>query len=89
MTVRYDPALLKKLRKVDVRIRKRFKERIEIFIKDPNSSQLHNHALRNEWEGRRSIDITNDWRSLYTEKKEGDKTVAYFVEIGTHDELYR
>ncbi len=70
MKVRYNPNLLKKLKKLDVRIRKRFKERIEIFIKDPNNLQLHNHALRNEWKGYRSINLTNDWLTLYTEKVE-------------------
>lgn len=88
MTVRYDPDLLKKLKKLDVRIRKRFKERIEIFIKDPNNLQLHDHALREKWEGYRSIDVTNDWRAIYTEKIEREKTIAYFVEIGTHKDLY-
>lgn len=89
MTVRYDPTLLKKLKKVAVRIRKSFKKRIEIFIKDPNYLQLHNHALSDEWEGYRSIDITSDWRAIYSEKLEGEETVAYFEAIGTHDEFYK
>lgn len=89
MTVRYDPNLLARLKNLDVRIRNRFTERIEIFIKDPNNLQLHNHALRDEWEGYRSIDLTNDWRAIYTEKLEGEKTVAYFVAIGTHKDLYK
>jgi len=49
---------------------------------------LNNHSLTREYANFRSIDITNDYRTLYTEKGEGDEIVAYFEEIGTHKELY-
>ncbi len=88
MTVRYDPEFLKKLKKLNVRIRKSFKERIILFAHDPQNSQLNNHSLTREHANFRSIDITNDYRALYTEKGEGDEIVAYFEEIGTHKELY-
>lgn len=88
MTVRYDPQFLKKLKKLDVRIRKSFKERIILFASDPHNIQLNNHALTREYTNFRSIDVTNDWRVLYTEKVEGEEMVAYFEEIGTHEELY-
>jgi len=35
MTVRYDPAFLKKLKKLDVRVRNSFRERIALFARDP------------------------------------------------------
>lgn len=89
MTIRYDPAFLRQLKKLDVRIRKSFKEKIAIFITDPLNPTLDNHALRKKYEGYRSIDITNDYRALYQEKLEGDELVAFFVAIGTHKELYR
>lgn len=88
MIVRYSPGLLSQLKKVNVRIRKRFKERIVIFIKDPFNPQLNNHPLRDEWEGYRSIDLTNDWRVIYEEVREGESTVGYFVAVGTHNDLY-
>jgi mRNA-degrading endonuclease YafQ of YafQ-DinJ toxin-antitoxin module len=70
MIVRYSPGLLSQLKKINVRIRKRFKERIVIFIKDPINPKLNNHLLRDEWEGYRSIKLTNDWRAIYEELKE-------------------
>lgn len=88
MTVRYDPQFLKKLKKLNVRIRKSFKERIALFARDPQNPQLNNHSLTKGCSNFRSIDITNDYRALYTEKIEGDEIVAYFEEIGTHKELY-
>jgi len=44
--------------------------------------------LHEEWEGFRSIDITNDYRAVYEEVQEGEEINAYFVALGTHDELY-
>lgn len=89
MMVRYDPALLQRLKKIDVRIRKSFKKCIAIFTKDPFNQQLNNHPLKREYRGYRSINVTNDWRALYSEKMEGENIIAYFSAIGTHDELYR
>ena len=88
MTVRYDPAFLKKLKKLNARVRKSFKERIALFARDPQNLQLNNHPLTREYSNFRSINITNDYRALYTEKSEGDEIVAYFEDIGTHKELY-
>lgn len=89
MKVQADPQFQRKIKKLNVRIQKSFKEAIKIFKSDPLHSQLDNHALREEWEGFRSIDITNDYRAIYEEIHEGDETVAYFVAIGTHQELYK
>lgn len=88
MNVKYSPGLLQSLKKHDVRIRKSFKEKIVIFFKNPNDLQLNNHSLREPYQDRRSIDITNDHRAHYKEIKEKDETVAYFVSLGTHDEFY-
>lgn len=88
MRVKYSPLFLAKVKKADVRIYKSLKEKIAIFIKDPNDSRLDNHELHEEWEGFRSIDITADWRAIYEEIDEGEEIVAYFEVLGTHEELY-
>lgn len=88
MIVIYDPAFLKKLKKANVRIRKSFKERIELFLKNPNDPILNNHPLQDEYAGYRSIDITSNWRGLYNEKYTEDDIVAYFSILGTHNDLY-
>lgn len=77
MKVFYDPAFLDKFKKVDVRIRKSVKEKILIF------------PLKREYQGYRSIDITEDYRALYKEVQQEDERIAYFVLLGTHDQLYR
>ena len=88
MNVVYDKLFFDKLKKVDVRIQKSVKEKMLLFSKDPNSPQLNNHPLRDKYKGYRSIDITNDYRAIYQETKIGDNTVAYFIALGTHKELY-
>jgi addiction module RelE/StbE family toxin len=89
MKVRYSPKFIRILKKIDVRIRNHFKQRILLFSKNPNNPQLHNHPLRDKWKGYRSINITNDWRAIYTEKAEDEEKVAYFIIIGTHKQLYK
>lgn len=89
MTVKYSPGFFKKLKNVDVRVRKSVKEKMLLFSKNPHEPQLNNHSLKREYEGYRSINITADYRALYREKQEGDEKVAYFVLLGTHDKLYR
>lgn len=88
MKVKYSPSFLAKVKKIDVRIYKRLREKIAIFIKDPNDPQLDNHELHEEWEGFRSIDITADWRAIYEEIDEKEELTAYFEALGTHEELY-
>jgi mRNA-degrading endonuclease YafQ of YafQ-DinJ toxin-antitoxin module len=56
--------------------------------KNPLDPSLNNHALREPYEGFRSIDITNDYWAVYEEVPSGKETVAYFSLLGTHKELY-
>jgi addiction module RelE/StbE family toxin len=88
MKVAYDPALIKKLKRVKVRIRKSFKQAIFLFTKDPNSLQLDNHALREKYQGYRSIDVTADYRAIYREIHEDNVSIDYFTQLGTHKELF-
>ncbi len=88
MIVKYSPLFLQTLKKANVRIRKSFKEKILIFSKNPHDLELDNHLLKEPYQGLRSIDITADWRAIYKEKSEKEEAVAYFVILGTHEELY-
>jgi addiction module RelE/StbE family toxin len=89
MKIVYDPVFINTLKKVNVRIRKSFKECILLFSKDPHNLKLNNHALRNKYQGYRSIDVTADHRAIYKERYKGEETIAYFTQLGTHKQLYR
>ncbi len=51
MNRQYDPAFIKKLKKLDVRIRKSFRKRIETFAQNPFDLELNNHELKDEYQG--------------------------------------
>ncbi|QQG40716.1 MAG: type II toxin-antitoxin system mRNA interferase toxin, RelE/StbE family [Candidatus Levyibacteriota bacterium] len=88
MKIQYHPAFLKNLKKLDVKIRKSFRKRITVFLKNPYDSELNNHELKDEYQGYRSIDITADYRAIYEEINEDGKFITYFFLIGTHEQLY-
>ena len=88
MKIVYDSDFVTKLKKVNVRVRKSFKKRVILFSRDSNNPQLNNHSLRDEYQGCRSIDITSDWRAIYKEILLEEETIAYFVALGTHNQLY-
>ena len=59
MKVKFSKEFIKQYKKADVRIRKGVDQQINTFSKNPMDLSLRNHALREEYEGQRSIDITN------------------------------
>ena len=63
-----------------------FKERRDIFLKNPFDPILNNHLLGGKYKGYRSINVTGDIRIIF-EALDGD--LVYFVTIDTHSNLYR
>lgn len=79
----------KQYKKVNVRVQNSVDEQIRLFRRNPKDLQLNNHKLLEPYKGCRSIDITVDYRAIYEEKEGDEEKVAYFVALGTHDELYK
>ncbi len=75
----------KSFKKKDEFIRKRALERIKLFQQDPFNFLLNNHALTGEHEGKRSFNVTGDYRIMFYYAKEN---TAVLTDIGTHPELY-
>jgi len=75
----------KQYRKIGERTRRRFKERRDLFLKDPFHSSLNNHALHGEYRGCRSINVGGDLRVIY---EEINPDLAHFILIDTHSNLY-
>lgn len=76
----------KKYKKLKVPEKARFKDRRNIFLKDPYEPMLNNHALAGKYKGYRSINIGGDLRVIY---RMVDKETAIFVTIDTHSNLYK
>ncbi len=90
MLIKYGRKFAKRYDKVDLKIRNAFKNRLKLFMKDPFNALLNNHSLIGEYTGFRSINVTGDWRAIFSElvDDEGNKIVIFEM-IGTHSELYR
>lgn len=86
----YSRVFTKQLKKAPIKIKEAFRKRRALFFENPFNPQLNNHQLAGEYKGHRSINITGDWRAIFTEtlNEEGNKTIV-FKFIGTHNRLYR
>jgi mRNA-degrading endonuclease YafQ of YafQ-DinJ toxin-antitoxin module len=74
----------KQFKKLSGDIQTAFGERAYIFLKQPYHILINNHPLHGERQGYWSINVTGSIRAVY--KLQG--SIAIFVEIGTHSELY-
>lgn len=84
MEIRFAKSFKKYYKKSPIAIQKSFEERLEIFLSDPNDSILRNHALKGDLAGTYTINVTGDWRAVYTV----DGNVVIFIALGTHSQLY-
>jgi addiction module RelE/StbE family toxin len=85
MKVRFHKNITKRYKKLQPAEKKKFDERITLFMENTHNVVLDNHPLRGSFVGYRSINITGDLRAVY---KVIDQETAYFVVLGTHNELY-
>ena len=86
MKIRFHRKFKKQFKKLDKKIQRHFEARLELFMENPSDYQLNNHALTGEYQGHRSINITGNYRAIFTEYS--DKLII-FVAIGTHPKLYK
>jgi len=84
MEVQFRATFKKRLRKLPLKLREQFRDRLALFILNKFNPLLCNHLLKGSYLGCRSINVTGDRRAIF--KEEGDTVV--FVDIGTHAELY-
>jgi addiction module RelE/StbE family toxin len=76
----------KQLNKAPLSIQIAWKERLYLFFKEPFHPFLHNHPLKGSLQGKRSINVTGDWRVVY---EESFPHHILFVSLGTHSQLYK
>ncbi len=79
-------SFLKSYAKLPKSVKNKFFERVQLFLDEPNHPILHVHALKGDMMPLQSINITGDYRALFTidtKKKE-----IIFYKIGTHNDLY-
>ena len=89
MKVKFTKTFAKQYDKTGIKIQKAFKERLILFQEDPLNPQLRNHQLKGIYKNYRSINITGDWRAIYSEMQKGADLIIIFEMLGTHSQLYR
>lgn len=90
MQTRFAKQFTKQYDKANSKTRSAFNKKLILFIQNPRHPQLNNHSLQGKLLGLKSINITGDWRALYSEhvNEKGEK-VAIFNILGTHSQIYR
>lgn len=88
--VEYSKKFDKQLWKAPAQIQKAFKEKYTLFLLDYYHWQLNNHQLTGKYTGCRSINITGDWRAIFSEYQDKDGgLIIFFLFLGTHSQLYK
>lgn len=67
------------------KLTQQFRDRLQMFLKNPNHPLLNNHQLKGKLGQYRAISITGDIRLVYNQK--ADALLLY--DIGTHNQVYR
>lgn len=76
----------KQYKKLPEAQKKRFEKAVALFESEPYHPDLYNHPLTGKWRGHRSIAFGGNWRAHYVPE---DESIALFVAIGTHPQLYK
>ncbi len=85
MEIKYNPQFRKQYIKSNKKLKSAFNSRLKLFMQNPYHPLLRNHTLTGEYKGLRSINITGDWRAIFSDNSE---TIT-FEALGTHSQLYK
>ncbi len=89
MKVKLSPLVQQKLLRLNNKDKKlilRIQKQIELFESNPTHPSLRTHKLTGNLSNRWSISINRSLRMVYVTIQ---KDVAYFIDVGTHDEVYK
>lgn len=86
--IEFTTYFVQQLRDAPTEIKEAFRDVLQLFQADPHHKSLRNHQLRDLFAGQRSIDITLDWRAIFTEVSTSEGVRYRFRHLGTHRQLY-
>ena len=89
MEIKYSDKFRKQYNKAPEKIKIYFQKRLKLFLHNPLYPQLRNHQLTGKLKGYRSINVTGDWRAIFSTERKNDKEIFTFETIGTHSQLYK
>ena len=88
MHVSYHTNFIKNFKKrfgTNLKVRKKYKERLKMFLDNSNNPLLRNHGLVGDKIHLKAFSITGDIRVVY---KQVDESYI-FLDIGTHNQVYK
>lgn len=68
----------------NVKVRQQYERRLKLFLSNPQSPILRDHALVGDKLKLRAFSVTGDIRVVYKEYNER----VVFLDIGTHNQVY-
>lgn len=89
MKAKFSPFVQRKIAEVykkDKKLVGKIQKQILLFESDPKHPSLRVHKLTGQFKNRWSISITRSIRIVYVQTSED---TAYFIAVGTHDQVYR
>jgi addiction module RelE/StbE family toxin len=86
MQLKQSRIFIKQFNRLPIKIQNQFQTRLELWLIEPNHSQLHTHPLVGGYSGYWSFNVTGDVRALYYFEGE---TVVVFAFIGKHGQSYK
>ena len=84
MRITYKKQFDKDFKKLPLKIKEQFYERLNLFLQNKFDKILNNHLVDKAFPNCRSINVSGDYRAIFQER--GD--TAIFITIGSHSELY-
>jgi addiction module RelE/StbE family toxin len=85
MEIKFSAKFQKQYNKAGEKIKKAFNKRLLLFQQDQLNPILRNHVLTGNYKDYRSINITGDWRALFSQ----EDGIITFEMFGTHSLLYQ
>lgn len=84
----FDPKFqkkLKKIRQIDKYLFSKVQKQLSLFQQNPKHVSLKLHKLKGNLQNVWSISIDRNYRMIFV----NDELGIYFIDIGTHDEVYK
>lgn len=89
MQVKFSKTFKKQFDKSGVKVQAAFENRLRLFMSRPDHPLLRHHRLVGKLSLYYSINVTGDWRAIYSIQEVGEQRVYLFEMLGTHSQLYR
>ncbi len=84
MLIVYKKQFEKDFKKLPLKIKEQFYQRLDLFLQDKFNRLLNNHLVEKRFPNCRSINVSGDYRAIFEDSGE----TVVFITIGTHSELY-